>query len=67
MIVAAYYVAKSRQALFYPLDLDRVGYRVAEVLEFLIGSGGWNEKAFLVAVILLFRIATEVCAQRTQP
>ena len=49
MVVAAYHVAEGREALFYPLDLNRVGYRIAEVLEFLIGGSCGDEKAFLVA------------------
>jgi hypothetical protein len=49
VVVAAYYVPERRQALFYPLDLDAVWYRVAQVLELLVGRGGRDEKAALVA------------------
>jgi hypothetical protein len=48
VVVATYYVAQSREALFYPLYLDRVWYRVAQMLQFLVGCGGRDEKAFLV-------------------
>lgn len=40
MVIAANNIAKGGKTLFYSLDLDAVGYRIAEVLEFLIGSGG---------------------------
>jgi hypothetical protein len=49
VVVAAYYVSERGQALFYPLDLDAVWYRVAQVLELLVGRGGRDEKAALVA------------------
>lgn len=49
MIVAADDVSKRGESLFYSLDLDAVGDRVAEVLEFLVGGSGGNEETFLVA------------------
>lgn len=44
-------VAQRRQPLFYPLDLDAVGQRVAQVLQFLVGRGGGDEEAFAVSIL----------------
>lgn len=49
VVVAADDVAQRRQPLLYPLDLDLVGDRVAQVLQFLVGRRGRDEQAFAVA------------------
>lgn len=50
VVVGAYYVAERRESLFYALDLDAVWEGVAQVLEFLVGCGGGDEEAALVAM-----------------
>ena len=65
MVVAAYDVAEGRKALFYPLDLDRVGYRITEVLEFLVGGGCGNEKTLLVSINSSERLITRALEKRT--
>jgi hypothetical protein len=42
-VVCADDVAKSREPLFYSLDLDVVWKRVSEMLELLVRRRGWNE------------------------
>jgi hypothetical protein len=49
VVVATYHVAERGEALFYPLDLDAVWYRVAQVLQFLVRRRGRDEQAALVA------------------
>ena len=49
MVVGADDVAERGEALFYALDLDGVGDRVAQVLELLVGRGGGDEEAFSVS------------------
>ena len=43
VVVAADDVSQGGQALFYPLDLHRVGNGVSQMLEFLVGGGGWDK------------------------
>lgn len=52
VVVAANDVAQRRQTLFHPLDLDRVGDRVPDVLQFLVGGArGEKETATVTAVL----------------
>lgn len=49
MVIAADHISQRRQPLFYPLDLDGVGERVAQVLQFLVRCCRWHEEAFAVS------------------
>ena len=50
VVVAADDVAEGGQALFDALDRHGRGEGVAQVLEFLVRSGGGDEEAFAVTV-----------------
>lgn len=49
MVVGYDDVAERGEALFYTLDLDAVGYAVAQVLQLLVRRAGGDEEAFAVS------------------
>lgn len=49
MVVGDDDISEGGQALFYALDLDAVGYAVAQVLQLLVGRAGGDEEALAVS------------------
>jgi hypothetical protein len=51
MVITANHIPQRRQPLFYPLDLDAVRERVAQMLQFLVGCCRWYEEAVFVSIL----------------
>ena len=76
MVVTTDDVSECRQALFDSLDLDAIGYGIAEMLKFLVGSGCGNKETFPIAArspvsagftLLITSINVNACLPSRQP
>lgn len=54
MVVADDDVTERRQPLLDPLYPDLIGETIAQMLEFLVGCAGRNEKALAISVLFQF-------------
>jgi len=49
MVVAGYYISEGGESFLYALDDYGVGEGVAQVSEFDIGGGGWDEETAAIS------------------
>ena len=63
VVIADDAIAESRQALLHALDLNTLRKRIADMEEFLVGGGVWQEQALAVSYILQPEKSERIIAQ----
>jgi hypothetical protein len=63
VVIADDAIAEGRQALLHALDLNTLRKRIADMEEFLVGCGVWQEQALAVSYILQPEKSERIIAQ----